>query len=133
MSKKEGGHNNMRASPGKLLASLAKHKIGEALRNVQRKTGCTTRTLAITLQELKSFLKEEYQQDLPHNSFRSIDNAINKKYQAIVLQLHGCVGCNNHVFIPSDKAKRCPLCGFPRYNVKGQPNEVSANFIIYNI
>ena len=133
MLEQEGGHDNIRCRASgketKLVPGLLpQHKLGEALRNVQRKTGCTTRTLSITLQELRSFLKEEYQQDLPHSNFRSIDKVINAKYEVISLKLNGCVGCNKYVFIPSDKTKRCPLCRFPRHNVKGQPNEVSVEY-----
>ena len=102
-----------------------KQKLGEALRDVQHKTGCTTRTLSTTLQELRPFFKEEYLQDLPQDDFRSIDRVINHKYAAISLKLNGCVDCHQHVFLPSDKTTRCPRCRFPRYNVKGQPNEVS--------
>jgi len=130
--KKEGDHRWRASLPGKQTtdrSDIAKYKIGEALRNVQRSTGCTTRTLATTLKELKPFLKDEYQISLPHDTFRSIDKGIKAKYEAISLQLHGCVGCNKHVFLPSDKAKRCPLCRFPRHNIKGQPNEVSIQCI----
>ena len=38
--------------------------------------------------------------------------------------LHGCVGCDDHVFGPFVRARTCPKCGHPRYSDSGKPNEV---------
>ena len=32
--------------------------------------------------------------------------------------------CNNHVFGPHSRDRVCPQCQHPRYNAKGQPNEL---------
>ena len=40
------------------------------------------------------------------------------------LRLTGCVGCNNHVFGPHSRDRVCPQCQHPRYNAKGQFNEL---------
>ena len=92
------------------------------LRTVQRETRCTTKTLMTTIKAIRPFLKFEC---APPSSFRGIDTDLRRHAHAISLELHGCVKCHKHVFLPSDKAKRCPLCRFPRFSASGKANEVS--------
>ena len=47
-----------------------------------------------------------------------------QKADAVLLQLHGCVGCNQHVFLPSDRQTKCPKCRHPRFSCTKKPNEV---------
>lgn len=100
------------------------------LRTVQRETRCTTKTLMTFIKEIRPFLKFEC---APPSSFRGIDTDLRRHGHAISLELHGCVQCNNHVFLPSDKAKRCPLCRFPRFSASGKANEVSTINATLNI
>ena len=52
------------------------------------------------------------------------DHVLLAKANAVLLQIHGCVGCDNFVFLPSDLQIRCPKCGHPRFNSDKKPNEV---------
>ena len=53
------------------------------------------------------------------------DRRICEATGATMLKLNGCVGCQNHVYLPNDVAVRCPNCRHPRFKVGRQPNEVS--------
>ena len=77
-----------------------------ALRQAQRKCGCNHKTLETIMQTVEPFLQ---------------DGATDG---ATVLQLNGCVGCNNHVFLHTSKRIRCPKCNHPRFNREKKPNEV---------
>ena len=100
-------------------------QIRDALANVQRKTGCTTRTLHVFMDEMRQFLKCDYPlKELLRRPDCAAERRKFKNSGSICLRLHGCVGCNAHVFRPKDKDKRCPGCGHPRFNVYGRPNEV---------
>ena len=109
-------------------APKKRRKLGKAqnaLANVQRRSSCTKTTLKIFLEEMHDFFHE----DIPvAQLLRRNDSAPERKKfvksGSVCMKLHGCVGCNDKVFHPKDKAKRCPLCGHPRYNRSGQPNEV---------
>ena len=95
------------------------------LRKVQGKTGCTNKTLELIAKNLLPFFKGlEHIKTFPIKSIRRARRRIvaagNK---ALKVQLHGCVGCNNHVFGPESKLKNCPLCGVSRY-LNGKPQEV---------
>ena len=98
--------------------------IRKSLRVVQQETSCSTKTLLTAIKILMPFFEDV--DDIPM-SFKRTDNDLTKK-GCRFLKLHGCVGCNNHVFLPSDKVVRCPRCRFPRFNVSGEPNEVSVVF-----
>ena len=90
-----------------------------ALRLVQSKSGCATRTLNLVIQELKPFLRCE-----GFDSWTKSDKALRKTSGAQSVKLHGCVGCHDHVFGPSDRSRHCPKCHHPRFNNVGNPNEV---------
>jgi hypothetical protein len=47
------------------------------------------------------------------------------------IRLDGCVGCNSHVFLPSEKEIFCPECRHPRYNTSKKPNEVNGHVLDY--
>ena len=97
-------------------------EIREQLRIVQNKTGCATSLLNLVLEKLGPYLK-------------GVDASVKiqmcrvraRQLTAIKKQLHGCVGCNDHVFAPSCAAKQCPKCGHPRYDEKGNAHEVVAS------
>ena len=92
------------------------------LRTLQRETRCTTKTLLSFVKEIRPFLNFECA--VP-SGFRGIDSDLKRDTHSIALELNGCVNCNAHVFLPSDKAQRCPRCRFPRYSASGRANEVS--------
>ena len=98
------------------------HFFLRTLRTLQRQTRCTSKTLLTIIKELRPFLSFEC--DVP-STFRGIDNGLKRETQAIALELNGCVKCNKHVFLPSDKDRRCPRCRFPRFSASGKANEVS--------
>ena len=98
-----------------------KVSLWHVLRQTQRKTGCTDKTLEQIKQSLVPLLKESCQSS---NSNKKSDNFLLKKADSVLLQLHGCVGCENYVFLPSDARMRCPECRHPRFNAQHKPNEV---------
>ena len=75
-------------------------EIRAQLRIVQNKTGCATSLLNLVLEKLGPYLK-------------GVDASVKiqmcrvraRTLTAIKKQLHGCVGCNDHVFVPSCVAK----------------------------
>ena len=97
-------------------AARKKKRVWHALRQAQRECGCTTRTLQIIFSAVRPFLK-------PADS-KSYDQELHARANAIVLQLHGCVRCDDFVFAPEDLSLMCPKCGHPRFNQKKKPNEV---------
>ena len=90
-----------------------------ALRQVQRETSCSTKTLLRTLRAITPFLKV----DVVPNARRTEKNMFARS-GATCLKLNGCIHCNSFVFLPSDKRRRCPECGGDRFNEHGVPNEV---------
>ena len=60
------------------------------------------------------------------------DRMLLEKANAVLLQLHGCVGCDDFVFLPSDVRIRCPRCRHPRFNHEKKPNEVCWYFPLEN-
>ena len=102
-----------------------KVSLWHVLRQTQRKTGCTDKTLEQIKQSLVPLLKSSC-----HNSSskKKSDVLLLHKANAVLLQLHGCVGCDHYVFLPSDARIRCPECGHPRFNAQRKPNEVTIIF-----
>ena len=96
------------------------------LRKVQAMTGCSTKTLDLVLQRLQPFLK-----GCENVSVFKMKQARAKRQSKIKRQLHGCVGCNNHVFGPANKTTHCPKCTHPRYNLQGAPHEVCWYFPLH--
>jgi hypothetical protein len=89
------------------------------LRQVQRETNCSTKTLKLILVRLRPFLKVE-----PHEKLQLKKSDSVLCEPAYKIELHGCVRCHKYVFTPLVKVVRCPRCGHPRRNVSGDPNEV---------
>ena len=89
------------------------------IRRLQQRTGCTDATCDDIIRTFSNYLGAK----IPSN-FKAADQKIQLKAGAICLRLHGCVGCNKHVFFLKDLEEECPLCGHQRYNVKRKPNEV---------
>ena len=86
------------------------------LREAQRACGCNTNTLKTVLKAVEPFCSVE----IGGTSDKNLCNRGN----AVVLELHGCVKCNDFVFTPQDTQLRCPKCGHPRFNSRKKPNEV---------
>ena len=102
-----------------------------ALANVQRKSRCTTQTLKVFLEEMSEYFHEEIPvAQLLRRNDSAAERRKFKNCGSFCLKLNGCVGCNEKVFHPQDKAKRCPQCGHPRYNRSGRPNEVTHTCLI---
>ena len=105
-----------------------KRKIWQALRQALRKSGCTTTTLIIVEKALRPFLEDEKNSseddELP-NQQKVADSEIMEAAEALKITLHGCVKCNDYVFVcPTNYMTRCPKCRHPRFNAQNQPNEV---------
>ena len=58
------------------------------------------------------------------NNFPTLPPPPHFRNEAVVLELHGCVHCNDFVFRPTSRELRCPLCNHPRFNSNKKPNEV---------
>jgi len=90
-----------------------------ALRKVQRTTGCTTSMLQKILKALSPFL------NVAENlNVEEANKEIFERSGATMMKLNGCVGCHEHVFLPSETLERCPKCEHPRYS-NGRANEAS--------
>ena len=90
----------------------------QAFRQAQRHCGCKTSTLKTLLKAVEPFCCSETK------STKANDEQLCEDAKAVVLQLHGCVKCNEFVFSPTDYMLRCPKCQHPRFNRKKKPNEV---------
>lgn len=108
------------------IAKIVKRKkIWHALRQAQRKAGCTTTTLRTVAQSLAPFLEDEASSsDEPLSLDRVADAELLEAAEAYKLYLHGCVGCNDFVYGPRCHRHCCPKCGHSRYDGVGKPNEV---------
>ena len=91
-------------------------KIWYVLRDIQRETACSTKTLKLVFQRLRPFL------NIGNTKVPKVDKIL--RSQANIMRLDGCVNCNMHVFTPDDRRRRCPDCRHPRYDRNGKPNEV---------
>ena len=100
----------------------------QLLRASQRTSGCTTKTLVVIEDTLRPIMMQRMgaKHAAKHDAkqVQNKDRGLLKKANAVVLQLHGCVGCDAFVFLPSDSRIRCPSCGHPRFNSDKKPNEV---------
>ena len=94
-------------------------QIRKVMRQVQNQTGCATSTLDLCLRLLHPFLK-----GVEHVDPVNMKMPRRRPQSPLKLQLHGCVGCNNHVFGPKCHLTHCPKCNFPRNDSEGNPNEV---------
>ena len=104
-------------------------EIWTALRKVQRQTGCTTKVLKLTLKALSPFLKDDISVD--GHRLQNVDRRMHEKGGATKIELHGCIGANcNYIFTPSNDNDNCVKCGHPRFNDKGEPNEVRNCFVL---
>jgi len=102
--------------------------VWHALREAQRQCGCTTRTLKTVFETVRPFLKPTATKSW------NDDKQLYERGNAVVLQLHGCVRCDDFVFSPDMHALRCPKCGHPRFNQKKKHHEVSGIFfVLYSI
>ena len=99
------------------------------LRQVQRKTGCTNQTLKETFQSVKKFTGIDEKVSAVEAA-NAGDKHLLKTSGAWRIRLDGCVGCNRHVFLPSDKKTFCPECRHPRYNASKEPNEVHEHVLL---
>ena len=91
------------------------------LRQVQRKTRCTNKTLSCMFKAVQPFLT---------NRIKRSTFVLDKQFSKAGLQLHGCIGCNAYVFAPTNKrTTTCPHCGKNRFKDNKRPNEVC--FILF--
>ena len=93
----------------------------QLLRCAQRTSGCTTKTLAAIEATLRPLIMQRFG---GASGQTANDKELLEKANAVLLQLHGCVGCHDFVFLPSDVRTRCPRCRHPRFNNEKKPNEV---------
>ena len=98
------------------------------IRHVQRRTKCTEATIKDFLETFQKYL------ECPATlkKLRACDK--DRQYRAgiEILSLNGCTKCHQFVYLPKDKRRHCPfvdessgnVCGGPRFDAKGRPNEV---------
>jgi len=91
-------------------------KMWASLRQVQRDCACTNKTLQFVMKAIGPYLGMEKQK----STF-----VLDQQYSQKRLLLNGCVGCNQHVFLPGDNEHACPRCRHSRLNNNGKPNEVT--------
>ena len=109
----------------KRKAALNGDLICVALRKVQSKTGCSTRTIKKVYEELEPFIEKK-----KSRGFRHVDKLMRAVSGAASIRLDGCVGCHSYVFEPQDKQQQCPICEHPRFSDNGKPNETCTYFPI---
>ena len=57
------------------------------------------------------------------------DKALSHQAGVEVVQLHGCTGCHQHVWLESDQGQKCPRCGAGRLDSETKkPKEVVYHF-----
>lgn len=95
------------------------------LRQVQKQTAASTKTLNMVLDVVRPHLKLPLRPDC---KVGGITKTICKGSGAVMLRLHGCVGCDGYVFMPKEPATSCPVCDHPRHKINGQPNEEAFYF-----
>ena len=106
---------------------IQRRKLWRALRQAQRKSGCTTTTIKAVAKAVAPLLEnamESSSDEEPAPSQHKFDSEIMAAAEAEKLELHGCVDCNDYVFVPKSVRMRCPKCRHPRFNAVGKPNEV---------
>ena len=96
-----------------------KEQILEALMEVQSECNVSTKCLNLILKKLHPFLK-----GCEHIEPFKMPRVRARARSPIKQQMHGCVGCNKHVFGPQDHDLVCPTCGTARYARDGKPKEV---------
>ena len=92
------------------------------MRRIQKKTGCSTKTLNLVLKTLRPYLMSQFR---GASLVEHVTKRIAQQSGAVVVRLNGCVGANcDHVFGPKCRARLCPKCQSPRYDTNGKPKEV---------
>ena len=103
-------------------------RVAVKLRCLQTKINCSSTAL-------KSILGDMLAHRNPSSILRKADKHLSATSGAECLRLHGCIGCDEHVFASADRALNCPRCGHPRYNGTNQPNEATliAMHVLYYV
>ena len=104
-------------------------ELWSTLRQVQRSTGCTTKTLKETFRSVQKFSGINERVSVPEAAAAADKNLL-KTSGAWRIRLDGCVGCHGHVFLPSEKTIFCPECRHPRFNASKKPNEVNNMLLV---
>jgi hypothetical protein len=97
------------------------------LRRVQREAGCSTKTLNLILKALAPHLSVRHNKKW-YVHRRSVTKKMSQVAGARILNLHGCIKCNKHVYHPRSQALHCPHCGHARKNEKGRAFETCFYF-----
>ena len=116
--KKQARVGNKRAKHAE--ADVTPVQLWHDLRMVQRKSACSTATIFAAAKAMFPKFNSK--------AMFEADNELMKRGGTVCLELHGCVHCNDHVFLPSSRSRRCPKCRGARYNSKNRPNEVCHYF-----
>lgn len=110
-------------------------EVWQSFRQAQRRCGCSTAVLKELAKVVETLLtnngsdSSEEEEEVVTNA--SADVEMFRAGNAVVLQLHGCVGCHGYVFLPRDVRLRCPKCRHPRFNSQRKPNEVFLSLFHY--
>lgn len=87
------------------------------VRRLQQRSGCSD----VTCDEIVELFRKYLGMDV---HFKSYDAKMEEQAGFQMLRLNGCPNCKQHVYLPSDKDKQCPICGHNRYDESGKPLEV---------
>lgn len=91
----------------------------QQVRYLQRKTRCSD---AVCKEFIKIFQK--FSPGLLQSCISGFDRKAKKFAGCEFIILHGCPNCDRHVYKPTDPEGICPVCGHPRFDVKGKALEV---------
>ena len=113
----------MAMAASKMNADLFFHEV----RMLQRKTRCSDFVCNEFVRTYRKFAPPA----AAKTSLHEFDTKAKRAAGCNYIVLHGCPGCNRHVYLPTDKQKRCPfikkdgtVCGHPRFDEKGKALEV---------
>lgn len=118
------GGENIKVCEVHKSAQRNPEELWQDLRLVQRATACSTATLIS--------LAKRVVPSLTRTQRVQADKKLMKRGGAKVLELHGCVHCDKHVFVPSFRGRHCPKCGGARFNARNKPHEVCQYFPLHS-
>ena len=107
----------------KLCCAINRDEFITDVRKLQSRTKCTNSTC---VDFIRLFAKYFGDDNVPTHakSYQTCDRKLKEAAGVEVLELHGCIKCDRHVFLPSSTETLCPNCGACRYDARGKPNEV---------
>ena len=90
---------------------------------LQSRTKCTNSTCVDFIRLFAKYFGDD-NVSTHAKSYQTCDRKLKEAAGVEVLELHGYIKCDRHVFLPSSTETLCPNCGACRYDARGKPNEV---------